>query len=642
MFLTLRRLTIKRMLRGGDDEGVALIAVIGIMAVLAVVALSIATAAISSATFTSGTRGNVQARAAADAGIDAAWAGMTKGTFFCTVPQADGLTYETTVEYFDAAGPIACTGTSSLAGTPVRAVVTSVGTAEHAGISSGADGSQRTVAALFDIVVDPGDFKLDDAVFSDGSFALTNAFDVLDLSGHSNANIYSNGSVSCGARVPTVEGWILAQGDFNGLNTCSIDGSVWVGGSVNVSSDVSITGDVFSAGGTGPSPTGIAIGKVFIGGTVVANGNVTTTTKDNQGRCALSGSAARVCGSIISIDGTVSLNDGTVVGGGIYARGNIDIGKAETDRAIGGSIVSSHGGLSGTLRNGIATGIGGFVAVNGASSIPKSNIGNPSSSCAASSGFSLCNPSNPVFPIAHVPSELNFPTNTRVVAPPRESLPRVNMYPDAGLASKWPGWTIQHVACDAVKSTIAAGWTGKLLLIADGCIAPIQWKTSTPGESPIVLPGDLAIMNPSGFDTQADVQVKSSTAGVEHTMMWIVPSDAKLPAGTDLATWTAPFLTDPDYTKPTCNAGGSFGNVSISTKLNLVDTKWFIYTPCEIAMSTHLTGFKGQMYAGVTKLPSESVFEFAKLEVPGATAAPTSTSLVDVTPTARFDVRGGG
>lgn len=641
MFLILRRLTIKRILRGGNDEGVALIAVIGIMAVLAVVALSIATAAISAATFTSGTRGNVQARAAADAGIDTAWAAMTHGTFYCTVPSGTaGTEFETTVTYFDAAGSeLTCSGSSGLVGTPVKAVVASTGVAEDAGISSGVDGTRRAITAIFDVVVHPEVFDLDEAVFSQGGFEMTNNFRVLDPTGLATANVYSNGNITCNANSPEVQGWILAQGNFDATNSCVVKGSVWAAGSVSAGSSVKITGDVFSAGGTGPVAGNLDIGSAFIGGTVVANGNVTATSTTNQQHCSLSGYDARVCGSIVSIDGTITLNNGSRIGGGAYAKGTVDIGNTHGNLVIGGNVVSYNGGLVGSAPNNGGIGVGGYVAVAGASGLAKAKIGNPSSSCSTSSGFSLCVPANPVYPIAAIPATLNFPTNTRVVAPPRQSLPRVNQYPDAGLAAKWPGWTVQHVPCADVKTKLATAWTGKLLLVVDGCTAPIEWKSSTPGDDPIKLHGDLAIMNPSGFNVLSNINITSSVAGTPRDLMWIVPSDAKQTDGTDLATWTTPVLTDPTYTAPTCSSG-NFGDVSATTGLTITDTKMFIYTPCDLAMSNSVTGFVGQMYSGTAALPSNSTFTISKMSVPGATSGVPPTTLVDVTQTARFDVRG--
>lgn len=621
------------MLRGGNEDGVALIAVIGIMAVLAVVAVSIATAAVASATFTSGTRGNVQARAAADAGIDAAWAAMTHGTFYCTVPSGTaGLEYEAIVTYFDAAGSeLTCSGASGLIGTPVKAVITSVGVAEDAGISSGADGTRRGITALFDVHVDPGTFDLDEAVFSQGGFEMTNNFRVLDATGLKNANIYSNGDITCNANSPEVQGWILGQGDFDATNSCVVKGSVWAAGEVSVGNAVKIYGDVFSAGSGG-----MTIGSAFVEGTVVANGSVSGSSTTNQQHCSLSGYDARVCGSIVSIDGSITLNNGARVGGGAYAKGTVDIGNTHGSLVIGGNVVSSHGSLVASANSGI--GVGGYVAVAGASGLAKARIGNPSSSCSTSSGFSICNPANPVYPVAAIPSALNFPTNNRVVAPPRQSLPRVNMFPDAGLATKWPGWTVQHVACAAVKSKLATAWTGKLLLVVDGCTAPIEWKSSTPGDDPIKLYGDLAIMNPSGFALSSNITVRSSVAGVPHELLWIVPSDAKNTDGTDLATWTTPVLTDPTYTAPTCSSG-NFGDVTSSTGLTLTDTKMFIYTPCDLAMSNSVNGFVGQMYSGTAALPSNSTFTISKINVPGATAGVSTPLLVDVTQTARFDAR---
>ena len=234
--------------------------------------------------------------------------------------------------------------------------------------------------------------------------------------------------------------------------------------------------------------------------------------------------------------------------------------------------------------------------------------------------------------MAVIPAALNFPTNTRVVAPPRASLPRIEMYPDSSLAGKWAGWSVEHIPCADVKSKIATGWTGKKLVVVDGCTAPITWDGGA-----ITLRGDLAILSEAGFKTGNGTSIKSSVAGTKHTMLWIVPSDAKTASGSSLATWTTPIAAQPSYTKPTC-ASGDYGDIR-TDNLAITDTDTFIYTPCDMDFSNQVTGFRGQIYAGTTSLPNNSTFVMTAVSVPGVAAQAGSVASVTATQTARFDAR---
>jgi hypothetical protein len=614
-----------------SESGFALITVIGIMAVTVVIAMAITGSAVNAVSFTTATRAGVQARATADAGIDTAWVSMSKGAFTCAGSGSlEGGTYSTSTAYFAASGTaLSCVG-GVASGVPVKAVVNSRGVAANAGVAGGTSGNERNLTALFDIVVDPGTVVLDEAVFSEGNMQLNNNVNFLDPAGK--AHLYSNGSISCAANDPTVQGSVFAQGDFTAPNQCKVSGTVWAGGEVSLSSQVNVQGDVYSAGGAPGGSASINLGTAFVAGTVVANGDVVLNGNTNQQYCPLNGYNAKVCGSIISLESTISIGNGGKVGGGLYARGNVDLGSTNSERIVGGNVVSNTGGLQASNYGNSGYRVGGYVALRGASQLPKERIGNAASSCSSTPGFSLCNPVSPATPMAAIPAALNFPTNTRVVPPPRQSLPRINLYPDSALAAKWAGWTIQRVACSAAKATVAAGFTGKLLLIVDDCTSPLEWENTT-----ITLKGDLAIMSRAGFNTRNDLTINSSSSGVKRNLLWIVPSDAKQASGADLATWTTPIASDLSYTKPSCPSG-AYGDININ-KLRITDVKTFLYTPCDLVMSNEVVGFTGQMYSGTSAMPSNSTFVMERMSVPGATSGAGSTATVSASQTARFDAR---
>ncbi len=633
MLLNSLKTRIRKLARSGSEEGAAIITVIGVSAVLMLIMVALLAAVVTAASFSSTTRAGVQARAAAESGITHVWTEFNSNTFSCTKSASGSLNYEVTIEYFDASGTaLNCAQVQSHVLTPTAAKVTATGTSAALGIAGASADDQKTVLALFNIEVHPGTVNLDKAVFSDGSATFTNVLEITDPSGTNSANLYSNESIICKTPV-NVKGWINVQGDFTTQAGCAVAGSIWTGGIFDGTAQTSVGGSILSAGLPGSPARTISLKTTFVGASVVSNGPV-LVENTNPGDCVIFTEPATICGTVMSIDGGITFSGAPVVGGNVLAHDGIAVGNVNTKTVVRGNVVSSTGGLSGSA-NGNGKTVIGYVAVAGNTGIALKNIGNPASSCALNlNPPKVCAPAQPELPLAGLPPELNFPTNSRVVAPPRESMPRIDSDPTA--IAKWTsqGWTAVPVACAAAKTTIDAGWTGKMLLVVSGCTDPIEWIGTGP-----TLTGDLAIINPSGFFTKNNPTFRSDVAGVERELMLIVPSDAKLADGvTSLVTWTTPIATDPSYTKPVCVAG-DYGDIETETNLYFQDLKTFLYTPCDLVFSNGVDGFVGQMYGGTVTPPGPATMTFEKLAVPGATTTTSTPAFTLATQTARFDVR---
>jgi hypothetical protein len=628
--------TLKRRFNArNDDEGAVLIGVIAVSVIVVIICALIANSAIAASTFSATTRASLQSRAAADAGIDIVRAAMEQGTFYCVKEDttSTGLSYSVTVEYYDDSDTkLTCSGLSSLIGVPSTGVVTSTGTAADGGVASANSGDTRTVISFLDIEVTDSTATLDKVFFSDAGYTITNSTTVSDGAGLGQANLYSNNDVLCKTTI-AIQGNVYVQGNFESSNKCVISGDVWAGGKITSADQMVVSGDLMSMGGTSASPGPVDLDKAWVGGSVIANGSVSMKGNSNTAYCSVAGYNSKVCGSIISLEGGVTLDNGSNVAGNIYAKNSIDIGTTNQNLIVGGNVVSTTGSLSAKNYGNNGYRVGGWVAVGTTSQLPKARIGNQASSCATgTSGFTACSPSQPAIPLGGIPPELNFPTNTRVVAPPRESLARINS--DAISLTQWVGWTIENVTCSNLNSRITAGWTGKLLLNVTNCTAPVVWDNKT-----FTLTGDLAIMNRSGWEAKNDLTFKSNNT-TQRNLMLIVPSDAKLANGTtDLVTWTKPIATDPNYYKPTC-AAGSYGDIT-SSKISTTKINMFIYTPCDFAVQNQLINFYGQIYSGSSVYPNNSSITYTQLDVPGAVTAgtPVASSIV-ATETSRFDARG--
>lgn len=647
MLLTRLRDRLRRTTRD-SEQGTVIISVIAVGSIVLMVCALLAGSAVNALTVTSISRASVQSRAAADAGIDAVWAAMVNSTFYCerTVTMPTGQMYDVDVDYFDKDGnELPCIGTSSLSGTPATGVITATGTAKDGAVGSATSGEERTIIAFLDIVINNNKATLDKVFFSDGSYIVNNSTQVIDSTGLGQANLYSNTNVDCTTTV-AIQGNIYVQGNFAAHNNCAVAGTVWAGGTVTSDNELKVAGDLLSMGGTSGPPGVVSLNQSWVGGSVVANGNITGTT-NNGYTCSATGYVAKVCGSVVSVEGSVSIDNATRVAGSILAHKNIDLGNTNSNLIVGGNVVSTTGNLLAKNSTGSGLRVGGYVAVYGSSQVQKANISNKASSCASSTtGLVACSPAQPDLPLVGLPSALNFPTNSRVVAPPRESLVRVES--SAVALSAWTGYTIESVACANVLNRLKAGWTGKLLITVTGCTAPLNWNKTTikavTGKEFISLPGDLVIMNPAGWDNKNQTAFTATgvTAPTKRNLQLIVPSDAKLADGTTpLVTWTYPLpVADPDYSKPNC-AAGAYGDL-LFDNLELTNVQTFLYTPCEFEQKNQMFGFYGQIYSGSAKYPNNATMTFVKMDVPGATkaaATPPGPPVV-ATQTARFDARG--
>ncbi|HWU47611.1 MAG TPA: hypothetical protein VN133_12710, partial [Humibacter sp.] len=529
---------------------------------------------------------------------------------------------------------------------PAKAVITSTGSAQAQGVAGMSSENQRTIVAIDSIDITQtidNSATLDKAVFTDGSLTVTNASDITDASGLGKADVYSNGDVTCTtSSSKPIQGSIYAQGNVTAYNPCVVNGDIWAGGTYTApGGNVGIGRNLLIRGGATAPYQSSSLDTTWVQGSVVSNGDITTSTTGNQQYCSLIGKEARVCGSVDSLTSTVEVGGAAIVGGDVQAYGAVTL-AANNGTVVYGNVRSQTGGVT-VSGNSNKTSIGGYVAAAGALGVPLANIGNVPSTCAGSGGVPACSPTNPPLSLASLPTELNYPTNTLVVAPPRQSLPRIGS--SATDLDLWTakGWTIDAVSgCAAATAAMTETWTGKRLIVVSGCTTKLTLPT-------LNLPGDLAIMAPAGFyDNQGNNAIKSNTAGTTRTFMAIVPSDALTSTGGDLVTWTNPLASDPDYASPVCDSAAqtaNYGNIELGNNLTMSsDVDTFLYTPCKFTAGNGVGTITGMVYSGTSGSGNGESVAFLSLDVPGAVSGSTGggTPVITavVTETARFDARG--
>ncbi|MFC0680719.1 hypothetical protein ACFFGH_23045 [Lysobacter korlensis] len=235
-----------------DEHGAALAAVIGLMAVLLLLGATMASATIGALKHTSSDRASVQARAAAEAGIDAASAGL-RTTNDCADPSIPGIDpaspagsyrsiagqtpkFAAVIESFDSGSGwrAGCPGNNT---TSVR--VTSTGTASSPGVAGATAGDEVTMEALFDyepvIVQVP---QVGSAVYAHTVDGVLKKF---QLSTESNSVATSvaikHGDVECTNGAEIGGDLLLEDGSAN-LDMCDVLGSVHVSGNAIVHKSV--------------------------------------------------------------------------------------------------------------------------------------------------------------------------------------------------------------------------------------------------------------------------------------------------------------------------------------------------------------------------------------------------------------------
>lgn len=235
-----------------DDSGSALVSVIVVMLVLTVVAVTAATVVTGTSSSVVDTRGGVQARAAADAGISAALAEARRSSAFCSL-----TLLSSSPDY---------SVTSDCAASKVT--FTSTGRGE--------DGGEIVTQAVYSYTVTASFTGAAELVFfneSGDKVYFTNRV-MPKSSGTTTIDFPAGGGFECKTEVP---GDVRIKGSFKGQSGCTIKGNLHVGGLNPISgwatylnnSDV-VEGNLISGGSTS---VGGSISKV--GGTLTLPQNAT-------------------------------------------------------------------------------------------------------------------------------------------------------------------------------------------------------------------------------------------------------------------------------------------------------------------------------------------------------------------------------
>ncbi|ACZ21707.1 hypothetical protein Sked_17800 [Sanguibacter keddieii DSM 10542] len=297
-------------IRRGPDDGGALVAVIGIMVVLTILVSTIVTTSLFNVRMTTETRASVQARAAAEAGVDYVRAQIASGKCTSgTVSSPSGSPKFTVTIHPSSSG----TATSSLpvgcpTSTSKSVVLLARGDAAASGVGS-TGGNVRTVEALIESATSSSP-TFNAAIYA-GSGANVNT----DLSVRGvGADVITGGNWTCSSS-QQVEGNLYAVGDVTfSTGPCAVNGSVYSGGNFSCPAKAQKgshnIGKNLYVQGTGDFRTDCAVsGDIWTGGSVLASNGIRA-------------------GGSLAVRGDLPVNDSTLtVNGSINVSGKIAGGK---------------------------------------------------------------------------------------------------------------------------------------------------------------------------------------------------------------------------------------------------------------------------------------------------------------------------
>lgn len=270
--------------RAQDDRGIALVVVVALMALVGVMIVMLVSLAIYESRATGRDRQRSSAVMTAEGQVDSLVSQIQTAPL-ATLPcgaltpssasvQSDVMSLSNTVKYFTAAGvEVACSGltTTEVAQATIRSTSTSVPLAGQAP-------AVRTVETLLKLTPTYAN-ALSKAIFGDAGITLANHADIYGEAGQMNADVYTNGNVTCNNN-QHYYGSIYAQGSVSMSNTCVVEVDVWSKlGYSATNPGVSVNGKVLVSNGN------ITLNGSSLGQQARASGTVTGNVCATAGKC---------------------------------------------------------------------------------------------------------------------------------------------------------------------------------------------------------------------------------------------------------------------------------------------------------------------------------------------------------------------
>lgn len=319
-----------------NDHGSALIGVIALLGVTGVIAVTVGTVSVSSLQTTNGVAASVEARGAAEAGINAAELAL-RSAAGCpatgVITNAVAPVYSVQVQHDIGAGWV--DGCPPVESTQVRFL--STGQAERPTFGSNSNGQERLVEAVYGYIPEYVEIPiLDPAVYAytiDGVLK-TFILDTADITIAADLQI-KTGNFVCSNNAQVNGDVVLADG-YADMTACTITGTAHVSDYLKMSNGSVVREDILAVGDGVASTSDVVqvSGGSEVRGSIFAGGNVSV----------LSSSASRVKGNVTAHRDTstkVAVANGSTIEGNVLSSGMI-----QRNGTIVGNAIDAVVGLS--------------------------------------------------------------------------------------------------------------------------------------------------------------------------------------------------------------------------------------------------------------------------------------------------------
>jgi type II secretory pathway pseudopilin PulG len=273
-----------RWVRRHDDAGIAMVVAIALMGIVSALLVTLVIIAVYESNASGRDRQRSAAVTTAEARIDSLIA-TVQSTAPADLPCGalsaetlsvitDDLTTSATVTYFDEDGdPVDCVDVPT-----VEVAQASITATSLSDPIAGQPAARRTVETLLRLNPTYGN-DLDKAIFGNGGVTLANKADIYGQDGQPNADVYTNGNVTCNNN-QHYYGSIFAQGNVSMSNTCTVEVDVQAKGSITATNPgVTINGRALSSNGS------INLGPAALGQQARASGSVSGNICSTAGKC---------------------------------------------------------------------------------------------------------------------------------------------------------------------------------------------------------------------------------------------------------------------------------------------------------------------------------------------------------------------
>lgn len=313
--------------RSEGERGSAILGVIGISAVIMIFVAMSGTILVGAMHFTDNTRAGVQAQAAAEAGIVAAQADLTKGV--CNAPYTTSTAPVYTVTLAYQLPDI--TGTTWHQGCPTNNADVKMVKIVSVGSGTALSPTTKKVETIFNYVpavlpqpvqgTGPGVFG-----YQVVDSSVTNL--TIKQQGNSKPGImFVNGSMNCQSGGYIQGDIILGGGSYSTTSACTINGDVYASNTVSIANNSTILGNVVATGVIGGYSVTLAKGSTV-------NGSIVSEGPDSIGD--------KVGGSITAgpVTGTTIIKG--AVGGSVVSASAVSIGSGGS---VAGSVTPNKSGI---------------------------------------------------------------------------------------------------------------------------------------------------------------------------------------------------------------------------------------------------------------------------------------------------------